>query len=184
MTDAVAAAAAKHVVKKQTQSASEQCTGCCQSYPLKRSYFSAKFVPTPPNTIYSIQVSNGVKLVDWPIQEMHEFLGTQRQWGQYILRDDKLCRQIVAVFYTAYEKVIGARRGRASSRRAVGHPRTARARRAAGPLTSVTRAPSARCSRGQTRRWRTLPIRWTCYLTQASIGRSRSSPNATGSLRT
>ncbi|KAG8470391.1 hypothetical protein KFE25_008812 [Diacronema lutheri] len=106
MTDAVAAAAAKHVVKKQTQSASEQCTGCCQSYPLKRSYFSAKFVPTPPNTIYSIQVSNGVKLVDWPIQEMHEFLGTQRQWGQYILRDDKLCRQIVAVFYTAYEKVI------------------------------------------------------------------------------
>lgn len=102
------AAAVAAVVKDQKKSAAERCPSCA-SYPLKRSYFSAKFLATPPNTIFSIYVAEGVKLVDWPVEEMHEFLGTQRQWGQYILRDDKLCRQIVAVFYNAYEQAAGMR---------------------------------------------------------------------------
>ncbi|KAJ1620972.1 hypothetical protein T492DRAFT_1074043 [Pavlovales sp. CCMP2436] len=99
-------AVAGTVVRKQAQSSvNEQCASCVPS-PLKRSFFSAKFLATPPNSMYSIYVADGVKLVDWPMQEMHEFLGSQRQWGQYILRDDKLCRQVVATFYTAYEASI------------------------------------------------------------------------------
>jgi hypothetical protein len=90
---AVAGARAVVTAQQKVTSAQSSCPSFTGS-PLKRSFFSAKFLATPPNSIHSIYVADGVKLVDWPVEEMRDFLGTQRQWGQYILRDDKLCRQV------------------------------------------------------------------------------------------
>eukprot|EP00303_Exanthemachrysis_gayraliae_P000866 CAMPEP_0206013164 /NCGR_PEP_ID=MMETSP1464-20131121/16025_1 /ASSEMBLY_ACC=CAM_ASM_001124 /TAXON_ID=119497 /ORGANISM="Exanthemachrysis gayraliae, Strain RCC1523" /LENGTH=436 /DNA_ID=CAMNT_0053386875 /DNA_START=10 /DNA_END=1317 /DNA_ORIENTATION=+ len=73
--------------------------------PLKRSFFAAKFLATPPNAIYTIYIADGVTIADWAREDMHEFL-LRRQWGQWLLREDKLCRMVVAVFWTAYDAAL------------------------------------------------------------------------------
>lgn len=172
MTDAAAAAVGGQMVKSKMKSAAESCPSCA-SYPLKRSYFSAKFLATPPSSMQSISVAPGVKLADWPVHEMYDFLGTQRQWGQYLLRDDKLCRQIVAVFVTAYADVIGARRlcWRPRPLRPCCHHLSARS---SPPVARAAQTPTRRCP----------STRWTCCRTRASTGRSPSWARSTGSRRT
>lgn len=85
---------------------------------LKRSYFAAKFVATPANAIYTIHVGDNVTLAEWSVEEMHQFLRGQRQWDDWILRDDKMCRMFVAVFWTAYDRTLGAMAASAPSCRA------------------------------------------------------------------
>eukprot|EP00304_Pavlova_gyrans_P002731 CAMPEP_0206055262 /NCGR_PEP_ID=MMETSP1466-20131121/39738_1 /ASSEMBLY_ACC=CAM_ASM_001126 /TAXON_ID=44452 /ORGANISM="Pavlova gyrans, Strain CCMP608" /LENGTH=652 /DNA_ID=CAMNT_0053430485 /DNA_START=123 /DNA_END=2077 /DNA_ORIENTATION=- len=71
--------------------------------PLLRSFFAAKFVHVPAGSMYGLYIRPGVGLAEWPAEEMRDFLGRQRNWGDWILQDDLRCRQIVAVFLVAYD---------------------------------------------------------------------------------
>ena len=65
--------------------------------PLKNSALTDwEFVETGAGAPREVEHAKEQTVADWPTLDMRAFLGDQRQWGAWILENDKLCRAMVA----------------------------------------------------------------------------------------
>lgn len=73
--------------------------------PLKNSVLTDwEFVETKPGAPHEVEHAKEQTVANWPTHDMRAFLGDQRQWGSWILENDKLCRAMVAVMLVAQEQ--------------------------------------------------------------------------------
>ena len=73
--------------------------------PLKNSILTDwEFVETGPGAPREVEHAKEQTVANWPTHDMRAFLGDQRQWGAWILENDKLCRTMVATMLVAQEQ--------------------------------------------------------------------------------